>query len=657
MSAVITGKVLLNQYRVNAFIASTPLGEQYQASDERYGKYVAVTVLPKSLSDDDIKELEDKSSSLQAISHSNIAKYIGLRKTPEFSFFVEEWIDGPSLSEVINAGPMQINEALILTKAIVNSLDALHKKNLIHNNLAPELIRINQRGDVFICGIQNSQRIGTIDPLKLSDYYSTYTSPEELSAEPLSTAADIYSLAIILYELLTKAWINGRKVPSKNEAIEDFHLNSDPTPPVSLNKNVPDHVSRMILWALRKNSDDRFKTGTELLSSLVLAAKVSGDEVPVRITPTTGPVSSSLLSKWAYLPQPKATIASDTVPLQDRLATISMPKKQQNSRIGFIPIYVILLLSGFASLFWLVRPQEVDLSTPVPSTPFGADYTPPPTFTPVPKPTDPHGGRIAFTCTRGDYNQLCMINRDGSGLTQLTDMDASNYYPIFSPDGGSLLFASNRNGPFDLYQLLFSQKQLFRITENIGNVVSPDYSPDGRRIVFVNRAGDGPASIWTVNSDGLNPKLIFTGSGDIVAVSWSPDGNRIAYAMNLGVVNEFEIYTMNTEGKDHQRITQGLRGVGGSVDWSPDGKFLLIYAGPVGDKDIFKVDVSNSNFIQLTDGGNNAGASFSPDGLYVVFNSLRNEDQADLYIMRVDGTNQVQLTNDPEPDWGPQWIE
>ena len=114
---------------------------------------------------------------------------------------------------------------------------------------------------------------------------------------------------------------------------------------------------------------------------------------------------------------------------------------------------------------------------------------------------------------------------------------------------------------------------------------------------------------------------------------------------------------MNIEGKDHQRITQGLKGVGGSVDWSPDGKFLLIYAGPVGDKDIFKIDVSNSNFIQLTDGGNNAGASFSPDGLYVVFNSLRNDDQADLYIMRVDGTNQVQLTNDPEPDWGPQWIE
>ena len=657
MSAAITGKTLLNQYRVEAYIASTPLGELHRALDERYGKYVAITVLQKSLSEDALKELEDKAASLQAITHSNIAKYIGLRKTPEFAFIIEEWIDGPSLSDVIHAAPLRINESLTLVKTIGSALDALHSKNLIHNNLVPELIRINQRGEAFISGIPNAQQIGVSDPLKISDYPPTHTSPEDISGEQLTTASDIYSLAVILYELVTKLWINGKKIPSSSKTIEDIHLNSDPPPPISLNKEIPDHVSRMILWALRKNPDDRFQTATELLSAIALAAKVSMDEIPARITPTSGPVTSGILAKWNYLPQPKATIASDTVPLQDRLATISTPKKQQKTRVGFIPIFLLLLFTGFVSLFWFVRPQETNFATPEPSTPFAANYTPPPTITPLPKPTDIHGGRIAFTCTRGDYNQLCMINRDGSGLTQLTDMDASNYYPIFSPDGGSLLFASNRNGPFDLYQLLFSEKQLFRVTKNIGNVVSPDYSPDGRRIVFVNRAGSGSASIWMVNSDGLNPKLMFTGSGDIVAVSWSPDGNRIAYAMSLGVVNEFEIYIMNIEGKDHQRISQGLKGIGGSVDWSPDGKFVLIYAGAVGDKDIFKIDAANGNYVKLTDGGNNAGASFSPDGLYVVFNSLRNDDQADLYIMRVDGSNQVQLTNDPEPDWGPQWIE
>ena len=83
---------------------------------------------------------------------------------------------------------------------------------------------------------------------------------------------------------------------------------------------------------------------------------------------------------------------------------------------------------------------------------------------------------------------------------------------------------------------------------------------------------------------------------------------------------------------------------------------ILSKTGAFGDKDIFKIEVATGNFVQLTNGGNNAGASYSPDGNYIVFNSLRNDDQADLYIMRADGTNQVQLTNHPEPDWGARWV-
>jgi TolB protein len=250
-----------------------------------------------------------------------------------------------------------------------------------------------------------------------------------------------------------------------------------------------------------------------------------------------------------------------------------------------------------------------------------------------------------------------MINRDGTNLAQLTNMDASNYYPVFTRDGESLLFASNRNGPFDLYLLSFAKKDIFQITQNVGNVVSPDYSPDGRQIVFANRVGDNPTAIWMVNADGLNPRLIYTGKSDIVAVAWSPNGDRIAYAMSVGVANEYEIFTMNVDGKDHVRLSQNLQGIGGSLSWAPDGSHLLIYAGPLDDKDIFKLDARTGDFTQVTDGGNNAGAAYSPDGKYIVFNSLRNGGQADLYIMRADGTNQTQLTNDPEPDWGPQWTK
>jgi TolB protein len=158
-----------------------------------------------------------------------------------------------------------------------------------------------------------------------------------------------------------------------------------------------------------------------------------------------------------------------------------------------------------------------------------------------------------------------------------------------------------------------------------------------------------------VDSAGINPRLVYAGPNTIVATAWSPDGLTIAFAMSVGQPNEFEIFLLDTEGTNARQISSGLLGVGGSLDWSPDGKTLLIYAGPPGDKDIFTLDIAAGNWRQLTDGGNNAASAYSPDGQFIVFNSLRNDDQADLFIMRADGSELRQLTDNPEPDWQPHW--
>jgi serine/threonine protein kinase len=658
------GQTLLNQYRVEAFIASTPLGDLYRAVDIRSEKSFALTALPKAIYEDAaaLKELDAEASKLRSIAHPNLIPYLGLYKTSALAFVLEEWVDGPSLRDVMTSKtPLNFNEALIYVKAVCGALEALHKNNVLHLNLAPELIRINQKGEVFLGGVAAAQRINST-ARKLGKYPRLYAAPETFTEETLTPAADIYALAAILYQLVTAAWINGKDAPTTKDAIRRVHLDVTPPAPAALNKEIPDHFSRMLLWALRKKVDDRFKTTTELLSALALAARIPVDTIPLRVAPESDSLTAKILNSWKFLPPPKLTsVAQDLAPLQDRLAALDSKSKKSKPRIGFAPIFVFILVAGFISLFWFVRPapqeQQAEATPTITFTPFAADYAPSPTSTPLPKPTDVHGGRIAFTCTRGDYNQLCMINRDGTGLAQLTDMEASNYYPVFTPDGESLLFASNRNGPFDLYLLSFSQKDLFQITQNVGNVISPDYSPDGRQIVFANRVGDNPTAIWIVNADGLNPHLLYTGKGDIVAVAWSPDGGRIAYAMSVGVPLEYEIFTMDAKGKDHVRLTQNLQGIGGSIDWSPDGSHLLIHAGPYENKDIFRLDARTGESVQITDGGNNAGAAYSPDGKYIVFNTLRNNDQADLYIMRADGTNQTQLTNNPEPDWGPQWTK
>ena len=283
--------------------------------------------------------------------------------------------------------------------------------------------------------------------------------------------------------------------------------------------------------------------------------------------------------------------------------------------------------------------------------------TPLDTRTPLPAPTREHIGRIIFTCTRGDYNQLCMINADGTGYQQLTSLEAHSYYPVYSPLGGSVVYASNQNGGvFDLFLFVFDGARLIRLTNLIGNVISPTFSPDGQKILFANKAAEGPTSLWTVDNTGENPDLLYSGPNTIVAVDWSPDGQTIAFAMATDAGSEnYEIFLMNADGSNVRQLTRGLPGIGGSVDWSPDSKKLLIHAGPTGNKNIFLVDVAAETAVQLTNGGNNAASAFSPDGQWIAFNSLRNNDQADIFIIRPDGTGLHQVTNNPEPDWQPQW--
>ncbi len=659
MPPALLGKTLLNQYRIEEFIAYTPLGELYRATDIRRDRSFALTHLPGTISEsiEALKELETEWPRLREVTHPNLTPYLGIFQTPTLAFVLEEWTDGPSLVEILDKGPVSVDEALVYLKVLCSALEALHQQGYLHLNLAPQLIRVNKQGSIRLSGLALARRPG--QAFKSHNAYPPlYRAPEQFGTDVLTPASDTYALAVIIYQLITGTWINGKATPKSADAIRKVHLELAPPSPLSRQREIPDHFARMLLWALRKNPQDRLKTTTELLTSLVLGARKSVDVVSLRADARTAPITWAVLSEWQYLPPPRQNIIlQDATPLQDRLAALDpeQPKKRRR-RLGIPPVFLLIMAAGMASLFWIVRPAPVMIATPLQFTPFASDYTPPPTDTALPRPTSEHGGRIAFTCTRGDYNQVCIVNRDGSGLSQLTDMDASNYYPTFTRDGDGLLFASNREGPFDLYLLLFDAEEIARLTDNVGNVVSPDYSPDGRMIVFANRVGNGTTAIWMVNADGLNARLVYSGIDDIASVAWSPNGEKIAYAMSNGTPFEYEIYTMDANGKNHVHISEGLRGIGGSLSWSPDSKYLLVYAGPFDAKDIFRLDASNGDFIQLTDGGNNAGASYSPDGRYIVFNSMRNNDQADLYIMRSDGTNQVQLTNHPEPDWGPQWV-
>ncbi len=332
-----------------------------------------------------------------------------------------------------------------------------------------------------------------------------------------------------------------------------------------------------------------------------------------------------------------------------------------------IPILFILLVF-FAVLFFLV-PEAPQPELPAPigltvSATYPPTFTPlpPPTYTPLPFPTGVHGGRIIFTCTRGEYNQICMVNRDGSGLLQITHDNVNHYYPSLSPKGEAIIYASNESlGTFDLYLLVLSTSRQIELTHEIGNVFSPNFSPDGKKIIFINKPEGESAGLWIMDANGENAHLVYGGRkqaavNSLVAAAWSPDGHTIALAMTVDQAYEYEIFLLDLNSDEPpRRVTYGLLGITGGVSWSPNGRELLLSAGPPLDKDIFRYEIETGIITRLTKGGNNNAAVYSPDGEWIAFNSLRNNNQADLYLIRPNGTDLRQLTDNPEPDWQPQW--
>jgi TolB protein len=250
-----------------------------------------------------------------------------------------------------------------------------------------------------------------------------------------------------------------------------------------------------------------------------------------------------------------------------------------------------------------------------------------------------------------------MVAPTGGEVSRITAESAHYFYPVFSPDGNMLLFASNRDGNFELYLKLLGSDILTQLTNDIGEISSASFSPDGRQIVFSNSVDGKPASLWIVNRDGKNAQQLYEGAGNIASPVWSPNGKSIAFVMSSTAAPEsYEVFIMDAETQAIAPITKAnLNNTGGSVDWSPDGRFLLLFAGPPGDHNIFSFEIVSSVIRQLTDGGNNAAPAYSPDGRWIVFNSQRENDTANIYIMRPDGSDIRPLTHDKEPDWQPRW--
>jgi serine/threonine protein kinase/Tol biopolymer transport system component len=313
----------------------------------------------------------------------------------------------------------------------------------------------------------------------------------------------------------------------------------------------------------------------------------------------------------------------------------------------------------------LVVPTETLQST--------AEITPTPDNTSVPVATSLGGGtgQIVFASTRSGIPQLYLINADGTALTQLTIMDRGACQPSWSPDGSQLVFISPCLGRGDFYETIYNESSLYiinadgtglkQLTPAPGSDFEPAWSPDGEQIAFTS-VRDGFRQIYSLDVDSLEIILLTNTTGAIESSqpSWSPDGARIAYTVKR--VGTYQVWSMSEDGQEAVQLARSGQDLWDYLPaWTPDGKTVFFNQRRPGAFRpwLMRMDYEDPDPTQEARRMNFTtpieDVTFSPDGLWLVYEGMDGEGNRDIYFMTVAGSGRTRLTNDPKIDFDPAW--
>ncbi|PYJ09636.1 MAG: hypothetical protein DMF06_09395 [Verrucomicrobia bacterium] len=178
---------------------------------------------------------------------------------------------------------------------------------------------------------------------------------------------------------------------------------------------------------------------------------------------------------------------------------------------------------------------------------------------PAPTPTldsdptwSPDDTRIAFTSQNEGYDQIYVMDANGSNLGNLTNNPAGDFQPAWSPDGTKIAFTSERDGDPEIYVMDATSLNQTRLTNNPAQDFRPAWSPDGTKIAFASDR-DGNSEIYVMNADGSNVINLTNNPASDSDPAWSPDGTKIAFATNRD--GNSEIYVMDANGANPTNLT------------------------------------------------------------------------------------------------------
>ena len=346
------GAVFDGRYKIERIVGIGGMAFVYEATDLIHNRKVAIKLLKDKFSDDTraVKRFINESKSLELLNHPNIVKIFDISVNTQHKYIVMEYINGITLRKYMNYKlPLEWREAVEFTEQILLALDHAHTKGVIHRDIKPQNIMIMQGGkikvtDFGIAKIPKSESLTLVDKAIGTVYY---ISPEQASSRKIDARSDIYSLGVMLYEMVTG------KLPFTADtpiAVIFKHINDACTSPCKLNPAIPRGLEQIILCAMEKNPQNRYQSAAQMLRHL---RRLKLDQNTVFLQPKPAPrtpTSETVLKRTARAHRdtsefdfalnenayqnapPKSAQTASPAPQQVQRTATTVQRTQQTSR-------------------------------------------------------------------------------------------------------------------------------------------------------------------------------------------------------------------------------------------------------------------------------------------------------------------------------------
>jgi serine/threonine-protein kinase len=297
------------RYRIQRKLGAGGMADVYLAEDQELGRRIAIKILNGRHANDDqfIERFRREAKNAAALNHPNIVSIYDRGEAEDTYYIAMEYLDGRTLKElIVGRGAAPINVAIEYARQILSALRFAHRHGIVHRDIKPHNVLVDGEGRVKVTDF-GIARAGTSQMTEAGSIVGTaqYLSPEQARGGEVDPRSDLYSLGVVLYELLTG------KTPFDGETPVEIamkHLSTTPKPPSKLRPDVPRELDMVVMRALAKNPDDRYQSADEMEADLERVARGA------RVSATTVDTATQVLQRPAAATAAAATAATMIAP-------------------------------------------------------------------------------------------------------------------------------------------------------------------------------------------------------------------------------------------------------------------------------------------------------------------------------------------------------